>query len=208
VVPGSKATMADLGWLRESGFAAAIARRAQTGGLVLGVCGGCQMLGRTIDDPDRVEGDVARVEGLGLLPIATRFARDKRTTQVRARAAASSFLAPDSAVEIAGYEIHMGRVRRDPAGPGAFAIHARNGAPEDDHDGAVSPEGSVVGTMIHGLFDNAPVRAALLGYLRARKGVPAPAPPASPTAGDEYDRLAAVLRANVDTSLLDRLLTP
>jgi adenosylcobyric acid synthase len=204
VLPGTKSTIADLRWLREAGIADALALRARRGEPILGICGGCQMLGRRVTDPDRVESGDAVADALALLPIATRFSPDKRTTQVRARALVRSFVGDGT--EIAGYEIHMGRVERHAEARGAFAIHARNGAPEDDVDGAVSEDGAVVGTMIHGLFDNASVRDALVGRLRERKGLAprADAPSSPPT--DEYDRLAAVLRENVDVALLHRLL--
>src|ERR1700693_1016954 len=90
IIPGSKSTVADLEWLIESGFARAIVARAHEGGLVAGICGGCQMLGERIDDPHRVESDEASVRGLGLLPIVTRFAKTKVTAQVRARVEAPS----------------------------------------------------------------------------------------------------------------------
>jgi len=208
VVPGTKSTIADLRWLRDGGFAGAIVERARRGDPVLGICGGCQMLGRRVADPERVESDDAAADGLWLLPITTRFSSEKRTTQVRARALADTFLS-EGGLEAAGYEIHMGRIERAADAPAAFAVHARNGAPEDDRDGAVSANGAVVGTMIHGLFDNAAVRDALLARLRARRGL---APPLVPRATqhpiDEYDRLAAVLRESVDTGLLFRLLGP
>jgi adenosylcobyric acid synthase len=206
VLPGTKTTIADLRWLRDSKIAEVVAARASRGEPTLGICGGCQMLGRTVTDPEHVESDVPAVGGLGLLPIATHFTRDKRTTQVRARALAHSFIG-ESALEVDGYEIHMGRVEREGAARGAFAIHARNGAPDDDVDGAVSSDGAVVGTMIHGIFDNAPLRRALLARLRRRKGIQAlEAVEESHSVTDEYDRLADVLRANVDLTLLHSLL--
>lgn len=204
VLPGTKTTCADLAWLRESGLAPAIIARAGNGGRVLGVCGGCQMLGRSIADPDGVESNVRTAEGLGLLPLRVEFGRDKRTAQVRARAAGSHWLASDG--EAHGYEIHMGRVERLGGASGAFALHQRNGAPADDRDGAVSPDGVVVGTMIHGLFENAHLRQALLAALRRARGWDAPAPAGTTTGEtDEYDRLAEVVRANVRTDLLHRM---
>src|SRR5579859_4479976 len=120
----------------------------------MGICGGCQMLGRTVADPERVESNVVGAEGLGLLPIVTRFTPEKRTTQVRARLLAGGLLGEGGA-EVCGYEIHMGRVEREDAARGALVIHTRNGLAEDDIDGAVSSDGAVLGTMVHGLFDDA-----------------------------------------------------
>jgi adenosylcobyric acid synthase len=217
VLPGTKSTVADLGWLRETGLARAIAERARLGEPVLGICGGCQMLGRSIADPDRVESETPVAEGLGVLPLATSFSRDKRTTQVRARPLARSFFAADGGggaggepgEELAAYEIHMGRVERLDGAPGAFAIRARNGVSQDDADGAVAGGGAVVGTMLHGLFENAGARRAVIDALRRRRGL-APLEPAAraPEAADEYDRLAGVLRDHIDAALLERLLTP
>jgi adenosylcobyric acid synthase len=167
------------------------------------------MLGGRIDDPDAVESGDRAAEGLGLLSVTTRFSPHKRTTQVRARPLTATFLSAAGSGEATGYEIHMGRLERAEGSAGPFVIHSRNAAATSDVDGAVSPDGAVVGTMIHGLFDNADVRRVLLATLRRRKGLspvdPAtePAPPA-----DEFDRLAAMLRERIDLSLLHRLCEP
>ncbi len=203
IVPGTKTTIADLAWLRENGFARAIAARAAAGKRILGICGGCQSLGLTIEDPDGLESPVKSAEGLGLLPVRVRFERGKRTAQVRARSNGPHWLSCDG--EVLGYEIHMGRVERVGEASGAFAIHQRNGEPADQRDGAVSPDGAVVGTMIHGLFENAGVRRALLSLLRRERGLSEPPLGAAAVNEDEYDRLAEVLRTNVRTDLLHQL---
>jgi adenosylcobyric acid synthase len=203
VLPGTKSTIADLRWLRERRLADAVVARARRGEPVLGICGGCQMLGAVVEDPEGVESAERVAEGLGLLPIATRFAKGKRTSQVRARALRDSFLGEADGKDIVGYEIHMGRLERRAPGSGAFAITERSGRPEDDVDGGLSADGAVVGTMIHGLFDNESLRAAAISALRRRKGlVVAPAPP---RAVDPYDRLADVVRAHVNMGLLREL---
>ncbi|WP_394825094.1 cobyric acid synthase [Pendulispora albinea] len=215
VVPGTKSTMADLAWLRQSGLAAAIVARARRGEPVLGICGGCQILGETIADPHGVESPETFAEGLGLLAFHTQFGREKRTSQVRARGARATFLCdPDapagpSGGDLFGYEIHMGRLARLPHASGAFAVVARNGVADRDLDGDASGDGAVVGTMIHGLFENIEVRRTLLAHLRRRKGLPPPPPgTAVPSASDEYDRLADVVRNNVNMDLLRRLVQP
>lgn len=207
VLPGTKSTMADLVWLRETGLAAAIVERARRGDHVLGICGGCQMLGRTIEDPHRVESETRFAEALGLLSFQTRFAREKRTSQVIVRGKGESFLATSSDVDLFGYEIHMGRLHHEGPDevPGAFSVCTRNGQTTLDVDGQVSRDGAVVGTMIHGLFDNASVRGALLAALRRRKGIPAPTASTSLATVDEMDRLADVVRANVNMDLLWKL---
>lgn len=207
ILPGSKSTVADLRWLRETGMEGPIRDRARKGQPVLGICGGCQMLGMSIEDPERVESAEPRVAGLGLLPIRTHFSREKRTSQVRARPLAPSLLAPEGATEVSGYEIHMGRLARDADARGAFALLARNGAATEDLDGAVSPTGPILGTMLHGLFENVALREHFIAELRARRGMaPVSGTETRPEQPNEYDRLALILRDNIDTGLLERLL--
>lgn len=204
ILPGTKSTLADLAWLRQTGIATAIVDRAALGGFVLGVCGGCQMLGARIADPHRIESNGEQGEGLGLLGVDTVFGLEKRTTQLRARAAGPSFLLADGKDAIAGYEIHMGRLTRAAHCRGAFLVTERNGRVDEALDGAVSADGTVVGTMIHGLFDNPSVRRSLITTLRARKGLPPTVEEAlsHAAAPDEFDRLADVVRANVDMKML------
>jgi adenosylcobyric acid synthase len=136
------------------------------------------------------------------LQIEAEFGVEKQTAQLRARAGESSFLSEAGGL-ITGYEIHMGRVSRTPGCPAAFSITERNGREQAALDGARSADGVVVGTMIHGLFENEAVRRSLIGSLRRRKGLAALGP--SPTAvavPDEFDRIAGVLRANVDMKRL------
>ena len=208
IIPGSKSTIADLGWLHESGFALAIVDRAREGGLIAGICGGCQMLGEGIDDPHRVESDEASARGLGLLPIVTRFAKTKLTAQVRVRVKSSSILSGADIVadEISAYEIHMGNVERTAGSSAPFRIVSRNGAPADTLDGAINRDGSVAGTMLHGIFENDALRAAFLGALRRRKGLAAHGetrPVASREA--EYDRLASAVADSVDLPMLRKI---
>ncbi len=211
VLPGTKSTMADLAWLRASGLAEAVAARARQGGWTLGICGGCQMLGGAIEDPEGVESAEPAARGLGLLDVATRFERTKTTAQVRARLAGDSFLGAGDAGsagegELTGYEIHMGRVERVGGARAAFAIGSRSGRAEAALDGAVSADGAVVGTMIHGLFENDGLRRSLLAALRGRRGLPAPAgATAIPSRHEEYDRLATAVEASLDRALLDRI---
>ena len=206
VLPGSKCTATDLEWLRGSGIAAEVIRRAGRGLPVLGICGGCQMLGRAILDPERIESDRERLEGLGLLPVVTRFARDKVTAQVRARVATPSFLGSAPGAEVSGYEIHMGAVELDPGARSAFHLTQRNGAPWSAPDGAVSADSAVVGTLVHGLFEDDGLRASFVAALRARRGLaPDFARPRIPTREEEYDRLADAVLDHVDWALLCRL---
>jgi adenosylcobyric acid synthase len=208
ILPGTKSTLADLAWLRRSGMAAEICRRAAAGGLVLGICGGCQMLGEWIEDPERVESQEPLVPGLGLLGFTTRFASDKRTTQVEARLQERCFLGsgPGEVGALQAYEIHMGRITPRATARSPFRLLARNGLPVDALDGAISPTGNVIGTMLHGLFENTGLRRDLLSELRQRRGLTAPQGAALPSRDAEYDRLAAAVRESIDLGLLRRLI--
>ncbi len=204
ILPGSKNTVSDLAWLRASGIAKVIGERAAAREPVLGVCGGCQMLGQAIHDPLGVESTEPHVAGLGLLPLETRFEREKTTAQVVARIAGGSFLA-DPGIEVNGYEIHMGVVEQTSSCTSAFELVSRNGSSVQVLDGAVDTTGSVVGTMLHGIFENEPLRSAVLDRLRQRRGLAAPASDGVSAKEAEYDRLEQAMRASIDLDLLWKL---
>jgi len=151
LLPGSKSTIADLAALREAGFDIDLAAHVRRGGHVLGLCGGYQMLGRTISDPEGVEGGAQSVQGLGLLNVATTLSSEKRVATV----AGTSF----DAVPFNGYEIHMGRT----TGPDCARPFAR--VDGSRIDGAISANGRVIGTYLHGLFANDHQRSAWLKRL-------------------------------------------
>ena len=177
IVPGTKNTIEDLAYLREHGFVGAIERHVEGGGHVVGVCGGYQMLGRAITDPDGLEAGGSAL-GLGLLDVATVLARDKITAQVVATSL-MPFAPPD--VSVAGYHIHLGRTRRFSGAPCFRIARARgglNGAGEDTladgHDeGTFAEHGRVWGTYLHGVFDAPRFRRPWLNSVRARKGLSA-----------------------------------
>ncbi len=152
VLPGSKSTIADLTALRAAGFDIDIAAHRRRGGTVFGLCGGFQMMGRSVADPDGIEGPPATVEGLGLLDVETILSAEKRLEPVRGATA--------DGVPFSGYEMHMG-VTEGPDRARPFARLA-DGSPE----GAVSPDGRAIGTYIHGLFADDRQRAAWLDALR------------------------------------------
>jgi len=201
VLPGSKETVADVQWLRANAFGAAIVRHAANRP-VIGICGGMQMLGRRIDDPDGVESGGSAV-GLGLLPIDTTLASVKTTTRVRG-AVADAFagvLGHGAAFE--GYEIHLGVTTRFDGVPFA-RVRGRDGVERDD--GAVDASGRVTGTYVHGIFDDDAFRHAAVDALRARCGL-APAERRSAWRAQRearYDRLAAIVRGALDVPLLAR----
>lgn len=201
IVPGSKSTISDLRWLRSRGWEPYLRSRVSTGRLVLGICGGCQMLGEEIIDDAGVDGEPGIESGLGLLPVRTRFSSEKITADVRGHVHAATWLSRGVAAGevVRGYEIHMGVVTRTTAAPAPFQIVSRNGAMVDVSDGATDVTGTCVGTMIHGLLENATVRSAIVDELYRRRGTgrPGQASPV-PSLDDELDRFADVLEENVD----------
>ncbi|MCC7119511.1 MAG: cobyric acid synthase [Anaerolineales bacterium] len=159
IVPGTKSTLADLTWLRETGLANAIVRFAETGGEVVGICGGYQMLGESIYDPLHVESKVDSVDGLGLLPVRTTFAKQKNTYQIQAKILNFENLTDAT---LHGYEIHMGETQSQTQW---LEIAFRNGEQVSVKDGSVSSNGKVWGCYIHGLFANDSFRQAWLTRL-------------------------------------------
>ena len=157
VLPGSKSTLADLAELRRQGWDIDILAAARRGAKVLGICGGYQMLGRKIADPEGLEGPAGDADGLGLLDIETVIGGDKSLAPVTGRLA-------DSDVEISGYEMHMGRT----AGPDTERpMLTLDSSGQDRPDGATSPDGSVSGTYIHGLFASDAFRHRFLATLHS-----------------------------------------
>lgn len=144
VLPGSKNTRADLSWLYDTGWAEKIIAYQNQGGHILGICGGYQMLGRVVNDPDGLEGSPGSTNGLNLLPVETVLKAPKTTTLTR-------FSWQET--HGTGYEIHMGHSSRFDGEP-LFRIQERNGIPLDTEDGCVSDDSRVAGTYIHGLFDS------------------------------------------------------
>jgi adenosylcobyric acid synthase len=197
VLPGSKSTITDLGWLRAAGLDTAVVEAARRGTPVMGICGGYQMLGVVLHDPRGMESTVPTVPGLGLLDVTTVFAPTKTTVPVSARVTATrGLLAGAAGVEIVGYEIHAGR--SDVVGHARpFTVLRRGRQVLTEAEGAMSADGAVVGTYLHGLFTSPRVRRALLEALARRKRIaPDPRWGAAELPGARYDRLAdAVARA-------------
>src|SRR5712692_1873868 len=180
ILPGSKATIADMAALRAAGFHIDIAAHVRRGGRVLGLCGGYQMLGRSIADPAGHEGPPGATDGLALLDVKTVLSDDKRLTPARGTTA--------DGAPFSGYEMHMGTTDGpDRARP--FARHA-----DGTQDGAVSANGRVMGTYIHGLFADDRQRAAWLALL----GAGATAVAYDGLIEDTLDRLATHLAAHID----------
>jgi adenosylcobyric acid synthase len=199
ILPGTKSTLPDLQFLRTGGLALAIHEYHAGGGRVAGICGGYQMLGRRISDPDGVESDLVEAEGLGLLDVETILTGDKQTHQVAGTVLEGAAVLGLGAVEqVTGYEIHMGATSRGALARPLFAVARHGGFGETVEDGAVSADGRVWGTYLHGLFDDAALRHALLDHLRSRRGLAPALRSARPTLDAELDRLADHLAAHLD----------
>ena len=199
ILPGSKTTLEDLRWLRRMGWETKLVGYATDGGHIGGICGGYQLLGQTLHDPDGIESRPnSRTEGLGLLPLKTTFGGDKRTVQVQGKliAPAGSF-APLQGSPIRGYEIHMGISTPTTDARPLCEI----GTGEDRHtDGIVTDDGRIWGTYLHGIFENDAFRHTWLRALSWR-GV-----------GKIFDRNAAYNRladhveAHLDMALLEKII--
>jgi adenosylcobyric acid synthase len=190
VLPGSKSTRADLAWLRTQGWDTAIARHLRYGGKLIGICGGLQMLGRAVHDPLGIEGDAGSSAGLGWLDLETTLEAGKQLRNVRGRLALS-----DAAVR--GYEIHCGvSTGRALESPACVLDDGRR-------DGAVSADGQVLGSYLHGLFDDPAALTALLHWAGLRDAETVDMR-ALREAGIE--RLADAVEAHLDTAVLSRLL--
>ncbi|MBI3398988.1 MAG: cobyric acid synthase [Deltaproteobacteria bacterium] len=203
IIPGSKNTLEDMRWLRKSGLADAVIHYAKDGGSVIGICGGFQMLGRIVKDPHGVESHCKETKGLGLLDVATILEREKRTYQVGATIPPFPPLANGGRGDclVKGYEIHMGETigKNKP-----FAtIAKRNGISVRVEDGAVSKDGRIWGTYIHGIFDNDEFRAEFLNEVRIAKGLPEQGIiPFKDTKDKQMDILADAIKESVDVQRL------
>jgi adenosylcobyric acid synthase len=188
IVPGTKNTLEDLDYLVTSGFPVAVASHVQSGGELVGICGGYQMLGQEIADPKGLErGGTSR--GLGLLDVRTEFEAPKICRQVRVTSLLRG-IEPHSPVR--GYEIHMGRTNGGAVTP-CFHIEASEvfQGPTMGDEGAAGENGRVWGTSIHGLLDQAGFRRGWLNRARSRKGLP-------PISLSESELIATQLCAELD----------
>lgn len=194
ILPGTKSTISDMKWLRESGLEAALKKAAAADILIFGICGGYQLLGSVISDPECSEGG-GGIRGLELLPAKTVFTSEKRRLRTSGRFAdmtgAYSFL---SGAEFNGYEIHMGRTEK----AGASLLSTG--------DGAFS--GNVCGCYIHGIFDSVEVSGRLVNELFRRKGLEYTGETIDRNAYKQaqYDLLAASVRESLDMELIYRII--
>ena len=201
ILPGTKNTIEDLIDLRNRGMDAAIIRHARKGGMVIGVCGGYQMLGRKLHDPEHVESRVPELAGLDLLDMEVTFAKEKHTVQSSGVVEATGWLAGANGVTVDGYEIHAGH---NQLGKNALPW-LRIG---DRVDGVMNPQGNVLGSYLHGLFDDGQLFAAIAAHIRKEKGVVTEnqTPVSFETFRQrEFDRIADIVRASVDMDAIYRI---
>ncbi|WDL96529.1 cobyric acid synthase [Alicyclobacillus sp. ALC3] len=208
ILPGTKSTMSDLIWLFEYGLAAVIQQVSQMGRTILGICGGYQMLGQRVFDPWHQEDERhSECEGIGIFSYETTIAQEKETILVE-----GDLLAPFTGVSVSGYEIHMGKTTGLEQGHAFARVSASIGGPSQDHariEGAVSDDGRIVGTYLHGIFHNDEFRTRWLNQIRQSKGLPPKDDKVviQNSREDAYDRLADVVRSHLNLARVYELLT-
>ena len=206
ILPGSKSTINDVGFLHRSGLASNIIEQARAGAPVIGICAGYQMLGRKILDPCQAESELTEAAGLGLLDMQTVFESVKVTARVKARVvAADAGLFKDMhGVEVTGYEIHMGKgVHHNKS---LFNVMSSNNSRIHYSEGAMNKPGTVAGTHIHGLFDNEDFTRRLLHNLCSLRNIPQVEHSAL-NREKAYDELALTFRQNIDMPKIYAIIT-
>jgi adenosylcobyric acid synthase len=194
ILPGSKNTCFDLEWLHTSGWTEKIKSYAQRGGQVLGICGGYQMMGDYVHDPDGIEGRPGTTAGLDLLPVETELKAPKVTTLTQ-------FCRQDAQGH--GYEIHMGQTHRKGGLP-LFQVESRNSAPTRDEDGCISEDSNSLGTYIHGIFDNPAIMKFWLGHI-GLDGIEISPLEGIEARNREYDLLLEHFEKHIDVATIQKL---
>jgi adenosylcobyric acid synthase len=209
IIPGTKNTILDLIYLKEEGYYQEILELAQRDKYVIGICGGYQMLGKELLDPEGSEAGIGSQTGLGLLPCITTFGVQKSCHQVEAQLMGSQGIWQSlNGQMIRGYEIHMGHSHVYEEKAGLMKISCRSGQEVSLAEGACDWTGRIFGTYLHGIFDNANIMLALMNDLREKKGL-------TPLEGknlpvyqkeNRYDRLAETVRNSVDMEQIAAIL--
>ncbi|MBV4437481.1 cobyric acid synthase [Clostridium tyrobutyricum] len=193
ILPGSKNTIEDLIKLRENGLENCIKEYSKSG-IVIGICGGYQMLGNSLKDPYEVESSVLETQGMGLLDIDTVLERNKVTTRVEAK---------NKYCTVHGYEIHMGNSKYGSKAKSFFKIVNKNGVEVSLKDGAVNYKNNVIGTYIHGVFDDMDFRQYILNIVRDKKHLEHKHSLSyDEIRENELDKLADIVRSNIDMKAL------
>ena len=205
ILPGSKSTLADLYELRRNGVAQAVIRAHREGAAVLGICGGYQLMGQEVFDPDHVEGDIERLPGLGLLPVSTRMTGEKVTRQVKFQLFENGGRATEDGtlkLSMSGYEIHMGST---------VPIEGTSASPlnmlEDGLCDGYIVDSTCMGTYIHGILDNPEFIDFLLKPFAGKLSETAEAFNYQQFKEEQYDKLAEHVRQHVDMPLIYKILT-
>ena len=228
IIPGTKNTIEDLIILKESGLAEAIVKYSMEGS-ILGICGGYQMLGNTLNDPDRVEANLEKIDGMKLLDIDTIFQDEKITTRVKAcsinmrhihEAYASNAkknnlsISKINNLQVYGYEIHMGICKYGHNAKPLFEIYEKNGEKlsvnheaASAFDGAINEAGNIMGTYIHGILDGVEFREYMVNRLRIKKAMePKKSKIYESLREKEIDKLADIVRESVDMDSIYKIM--
>lgn len=202
IMPGTKNTIHDMQTLQKTGMDKKILKCHSKGSIVIGICGGYQMLGKEISDTLKVESDSGYSKGLGLLDIITEFRENKFTTLSQGR---------DNifATEVKGYEIHMGETLNVGIGESFISVSERGGKNVSGQDGMMNKDHTVFGTYFHGIFDSSEFTRSFLNMVRKRKGLDLlenSAPDYWKYKEEQYDKLAEIVRSNIDMNKLYEIL--
>lgn len=209
ILPGTKNTIGDLEYLYESGVAEEIIKRANKGTTLVGICGGYQILGKSIYDPFKVESEKESIKGLGLLDMITTLEQQKTTNQVRAKLLSKDIFMELYEDILEGYEIHLGQSELGEGSKPLIEIVKRSDQGVSIIDGAYNQKGNVWGTYLHGIFDNDHFRRKFINKLRVDKGL---APIKSELFNikakreEAYDKLAILVRENLDMEKLYQII--
>lgn len=215
IIPGTKNTLEDLAAVKSQGWHEEIRKLYKEGAVIVGICGGYQMLGKTIRDPNHIEGSIEQSEGLGLLDVHTQIEMEKVTTRISGKVPEGlpGLAGALGGSQVDGYEIHMGKTISDGNYPGFVLIQKRLEKDVNIIDGCVSFDGRILGTYIHGIFDSNQFTSRFVGYLKRQKchstgsvlndindiGFnPEDAFDFAKFKQKEYDRWADVVRKNLD----------
>ncbi|WP_070000906.1 cobyric acid synthase [Cellulosilyticum sp. I15G10I2] len=211
IIPGSKNTIEDLLYLKESGLARQITALSQKGKLIFGICGGYQILGKKLCDPSGIECGINEIEGLGLLDIETVFEAEKVTTQVEGTVNKDlpGYLQNLAGKKVSGYEIHMGISTLGNGVKPILTIKEKLGKKVQLLEGCMNQEGNVMGTYLHGIFDELDFTRSLLNYIRTQKGLESKVSEVTSFKAfkdKEYDKIAQIVRENVDMEAIYKMI--
>lgn len=203
IIPGTKSTIDDLMFLRKNGLENQIKELHRRGKLIIGICGGYQMLGKVLKDPYHVENDLEEVEGIGLLDVETTFEMEKTTTQVKAILDENfhGYLENLSGKEVSGYEIHMGITKRNENSNNFVTVKQKLEQKVNYQVGSVNKECNVFGTYLHGIFDDIDFTRTVLNNIRKMKNlepIESNVKSFKEFKNQQYDKLADYLREHLD----------